>query len=111
MLGFDSEKLKRRLDADGAEKRIAFGASRCERLLPNYYAFSAIEKWRFRSPHGGRRRDLEFFKGRIAQYGTNSTTDQAVLRCNSRHRRLYFHVYICGARRWRFCGRNLVVLS
>lgn len=42
---FDIDVLKQRLETLSAKQRIAFAASCCERLLPNYYAFAAMEKW------------------------------------------------------------------
>lgn len=42
---FDIDKLRQRLEALAMKHRSAFGASCCERLLPNYYAFAAMEKW------------------------------------------------------------------
>src|SRR5262249_40897978 len=45
MRPFDKTKLIARLDKLRKEFRIAFAASCCERLLPNYCAFAAVEKW------------------------------------------------------------------
>jgi uncharacterized protein len=45
MLTFDHDALKDKLEALPVSHRIAFGASCCERLLPNYRAFSLQEAW------------------------------------------------------------------
>jgi hypothetical protein len=42
---FDEERLAGRLKALPTLHRVAFAASCCERLLPNYAAFSRVEGW------------------------------------------------------------------
>lgn len=45
MLSFDQAALTRELLSLRPKHQIAFAASCCERLLPNYYAFAYLEKW------------------------------------------------------------------
>ncbi|MEN2773481.1 DUF416 family protein [Acetivibrio clariflavus] len=45
MLTFDKDNLKKKLSSLSHKKRIVFGASCCERMLPNYKKFEEIEKW------------------------------------------------------------------
>lgn len=45
MLIFDESKLTQELSALPVKHRIAFAASCCERLLPNYRAFAVMEHW------------------------------------------------------------------
>lgn len=42
---FDEKRLKKRLAALPAPHRVAFAAACCERMLPNYEAFVALERW------------------------------------------------------------------
>ena len=42
---FDMDDLERQLKVLSVKHRIAFAASCCERLLPNYRAFSRMENW------------------------------------------------------------------
>ena len=42
---FHSEVLSDKLEELSKEKKIVFGASCCERLLPNYKKFVEVEKW------------------------------------------------------------------
>lgn len=42
---FDEKGLKKRLAALPAPHRAAFAAACCERMLPNYEAFVALERW------------------------------------------------------------------
>lgn len=44
-MAFDEEELEGRLGELPAGHRTAFAASCCERLLPNYAAFSRVEGW------------------------------------------------------------------
>lgn len=45
MLTFDKNNLKNKLCNLSHKRRIVFGASCCERMLPNYKKFEEIEKW------------------------------------------------------------------
>ncbi|MDX2043932.1 MAG: DUF416 family protein [Acidobacteriota bacterium] len=45
MIEFDLEELTQELQMLPKTHRIAFAASCCERLLPNYQAFTLIEQW------------------------------------------------------------------
>jgi hypothetical protein len=42
---FDEDKLCLQLGVLSERHRIAFAASCCERMLPNYDAFAAMERW------------------------------------------------------------------
>jgi uncharacterized protein YjaG (DUF416 family) len=44
-MGFDRESLKLQLDRLPTRHRVAFAAACCERLLPNYIAFSSEVGW------------------------------------------------------------------
>lgn len=45
MLFFDKNDLRKQLSSLTHEARIVFGASCCERMLPNYKKFEEIEGW------------------------------------------------------------------
>ncbi len=45
VLKFDEQQLTRDLVALPASHRVAFAASCCERLVPNYQAFALMEDW------------------------------------------------------------------
>ena len=42
---FDLETLKQELEKLPQLHRMAFAASICEKMLPNYYAFYRMENW------------------------------------------------------------------
>jgi hypothetical protein len=44
-MSFDLNNLVKELDRLPKMHRVAFAASCCERLLPNYYAFSIMDQW------------------------------------------------------------------
>jgi uncharacterized protein YjaG (DUF416 family) len=45
MVDFNEDKLREELSILPVNHRIAFAASCCERLMPNYMAFYCMEKW------------------------------------------------------------------
>ncbi len=66
MPSFDKAELVEKLRGLDHKGQIAFGASCCERLLPNYMAFAAVEKW---GDPGGLRKALDqiwnFLEGEV----------------------------------------------
>jgi uncharacterized protein YjaG (DUF416 family) len=42
---FNEAQLRQALSQLPPRNKVAFAASCCERLLPNYYAFTLAEKW------------------------------------------------------------------
>src|ERR1700674_1235890 len=45
MLRFDENELRSQLSALPTLYRVAFAASCCERLVPNYHGFFLMERW------------------------------------------------------------------